>query len=83
MEFIETSKRFEDIPVEVLDFIDGYVFLAEESHCARKSICRCAPSLVSNTKQMVDEIEVDLKHSFAERNRRGPRDARHVRAAQG
>ena len=24
-------KRFEDIPVEVLDFIDGYVFLAEES----------------------------------------------------
>src|SRR3974377_861900 len=24
-------KRFEDIPVEVLDFIDGYVFLAERS----------------------------------------------------
>src|SRR6202142_1165624 len=24
-------KRFEDIPVEVLDFIDGYVFLAEET----------------------------------------------------
>jgi ornithine decarboxylase len=24
-------KRFEDIPVEVLDYIDGYVFLAEET----------------------------------------------------
>ena len=24
-------KRFEDIPVEVLDFIDGWVFLAEET----------------------------------------------------
>ena len=24
-------KRFEDMPVEVLDFIDGYVFLAEET----------------------------------------------------
>ena len=24
-------KRFEDIPVEVMDFIDGYVFLAEET----------------------------------------------------
>src|SRR5450631_3127739 len=25
------GKRFEDIPVELLDFIDGYVFLAEET----------------------------------------------------
>src|SRR5262252_10447740 len=24
-------RRFEDLPVEVLDFIDGYVFLAEET----------------------------------------------------
>src|SRR4051794_41925790 len=24
-------KRFEDIPVEVLDYIDGYVFIAEET----------------------------------------------------
>src|SRR3974390_3602417 len=24
-------RRFEDVPVEVLDFIDGYVFLAEET----------------------------------------------------
>lgn len=24
-------KRFEDLPVEVLDFIDGYVFLSEET----------------------------------------------------
>ncbi len=24
-------KRFEDVPVEVLDFIDGYVFLSEET----------------------------------------------------
>jgi len=24
-------KRFEDVPVEVLDFIDGYIFLAEET----------------------------------------------------
>jgi len=25
------GKRFEDVPVEVLDFIDGYVFLSEET----------------------------------------------------
>src|ERR1700733_8549097 len=25
------GRRFEDVPVEVLDFIDGYVFLAEET----------------------------------------------------
>ena len=43
-------KRFEDIPVEVLDFIDGYVFLAEEtpefiaknSGLASQAICRDA-----------------------------------------
>ena len=35
-------KRFEDIPVEVLDFIDGYVFLAEETpeFIARNLVCR-------------------------------------------
>ena len=37
-------SRFEDIPVEVLDFIDGYIFLSEETPAfiARNLISRLA-----------------------------------------
>src|SRR6201993_4770365 len=44
-------KRFEDIPVEVLDFIDGYVFLAEETP---EFIAR---SLVSRLKQYAETLK--------------------------
>src|SRR6201990_1722134 len=45
------GKRFEDIPVEVLDFIDGYVFLAEETP---EFIAR---NLVSRLKQYADTLK--------------------------
>ncbi len=44
-------KRFEDIPVEVLDFIDGYVFLAEETPEF------IAKNLVSRLKQYADTLK--------------------------
>ncbi|HIJ39182.1 MAG TPA: amino acid decarboxylase [Rhodospirillaceae bacterium] len=44
-------KRFEDIPVEVLDFIDGYVFLAEETPQF------IAKNLVSRLKQYADTLK--------------------------
>src|SRR6202023_2279984 len=44
-------KRFEDLPVEVLDFIDGYVFLAEETP---EFIAR---NLVSRLKQYADTLK--------------------------
>ncbi len=44
-------KRFEDIPVEVLDFIDGYVFLAEESPQF------IAKNLVSRLKQYAETLK--------------------------
>ncbi len=44
-------KRFEDIPVEVLDFIDGYVFLAEETP---QFIAR---NLVSRLKQYAETLK--------------------------
>ncbi|WP_375409653.1 Orn/Lys/Arg decarboxylase N-terminal domain-containing protein [uncultured Methylobacterium sp.] len=44
-------KRLEDIPVEVLDFIDGYIFLAEETpdYIAR--------GLVSRVKQYAENLK--------------------------
>ncbi|GJD93465.1 Orn/Lys/Arg decarboxylase N-terminal domain-containing protein [Methylobacterium iners] len=44
-------KRLEDIPVEVLDFIDGYIFLAEETpdYVAR--------GLVSRVKQYAETLK--------------------------
>src|ERR1700685_4259811 len=45
------GKRFEDIPVEVLDFIDGYVFLAEETP---EFIAR---GLVSRLKQYAETLK--------------------------
>jgi ornithine decarboxylase len=44
-------KRFEDIPVEVLDFIDGYVFLAEETPEF------IAKNLVSRLKQYAETLK--------------------------
>ncbi len=44
-------KRFEDIPVEIMDFIDGYVFLAEETPEF------IAKSLVSRIKQYAETLK--------------------------
>jgi ornithine decarboxylase len=44
-------KRFEDIPVEALDFIDGYVFLAEETPEF------VAKNLVSRLKQYAETLK--------------------------
>lgn len=44
-------KRFEDIPVEVLDFIDGYIFLAEETP---EFIAR---NLISRLKQYASTLK--------------------------
>src|ERR1700741_1457582 len=44
-------KRFEDIPVEVMDFIDGYVFLAEETPDF------IAKTLVSRLKQYAETLK--------------------------
>jgi ornithine decarboxylase len=44
-------KQFEDIPVEVLDYIDGYVFLAEETPEF------IAKNLVSRLKQYSDTLK--------------------------
>ena len=44
-------KRLEDIPVEVVDFIDGYIFLAEETPDF------IARGLVSRVKQYADTLK--------------------------
>src|ERR1700676_209145 len=44
-------KRFEDLPVEVLDFIDGYVFLDEETPPL------IAKNLVSRLKQYAETLK--------------------------
>ena len=44
-------KRFEDIPVEVLDYIDGYIFLAEETPEF------IAKNLVSRLRQYADTLK--------------------------
>ncbi|MGJ4886440.1 Orn/Lys/Arg decarboxylase N-terminal domain-containing protein [Bradyrhizobium sp. HKCCYLRH1065] len=44
-------KRFEDLPVEVLDFIDGYVFLSEETPAF------IAKNLVSRLKQYAETLK--------------------------
>ncbi|MGO9743772.1 MAG: Orn/Lys/Arg decarboxylase N-terminal domain-containing protein [Roseiarcus sp.] len=45
------GKRFEDIPVEVLDYIDGYVFLAEETPEF------IAKNLISRLKQYAETLK--------------------------
>jgi ornithine decarboxylase len=47
-------KQFEDIPVEVLDYIDGYVFLAE------KTPEFIAKNLVSRLKQYADTLKTPI-----------------------
>src|ERR1700752_169356 len=44
-------KRFEDLPVEVLDFIDGYIFLSEETPPF------IAKSLISRLKQYAENLK--------------------------
>ena len=44
-------KRLEDIPIEVLDYIDGYIFLAEETPDF------IATNLVSRLKQYADTLK--------------------------
>jgi ornithine decarboxylase len=44
-------RRFEDVPVEVLDFVDGYVFLAEETPEF------IAKNLVSRLKQYAETLK--------------------------
>src|SRR3984957_5038882 len=44
-------KRFEDLPVEVLDFIDGYVYLAEETPPF------IAKNLISRLKQYAETLK--------------------------
>lgn len=45
------GQRFEDIPVEVLDFIDGYVFLSEETPPF------IAKNLISRLKQYAETLK--------------------------
>jgi ornithine decarboxylase/arginine decarboxylase len=44
-------KRFEDLPIEVLDFIDGYVFLSEETPAF------IAKNLISRLKQYAETLK--------------------------
>jgi ornithine decarboxylase/arginine decarboxylase len=44
-------KRFEDLPVEVLDFIDGYVFISEETPSF------IARNLISRLKQYAETLK--------------------------
>jgi len=52
-------KRLEDIPVEVLDFIDGYVFLAEET-----------PEFIARASSAAQAIRRDLEDAVFRRPRR-------------
>src|SRR5271163_4712738 len=54
------GKRFEDIPVEVLDFIDGYVFLAEETPDF------VAKNLVSRLKQYAETLKTPFFGALAD-----------------
>src|SRR5580658_3147142 len=58
-------RRFEDIPVEVLDFIDGYVFLAEETP---EFIAR---NLVSRLRQYADTLKTPFFGALVEYAEKG------------
>src|ERR1700720_2437397 len=58
-------KRLEDIPVEVLDFIDGYVFLAEETP---EFIAR---GLVSRLKQYAETLKTPFFGALVDYAERG------------
>src|ERR1700690_843084 len=51
IEILVRRKRLEDIPIEVLDYIDGYIFLAEETP---EFIAR---NLVSRLKQYAETLK--------------------------
>jgi ornithine decarboxylase len=53
-------KRFEDLPVEVLDFIDGYVFLSEETphFIAKNDDPRC---------RVIQFLAVTMRHNVSTR----------------
>jgi ornithine decarboxylase len=54
------GKRFEDVPVEVLDFIDGYIFLAEETPEF------IAKNLVSRLKQYAETLKTPFFGALAD-----------------
>src|ERR1700692_3869477 len=58
-------KRFEDIPVEVLDYIDGYIFLAEETP---EFIAR---GLVSRLKQYAETLKTPFFGALVDYAERG------------
>src|SRR5665213_1244020 len=59
------GKRFEDIPVEVLDFIDGYIFLAEETPDF------IATNLVSRLKQYAETLKTPFFGALVDYGERG------------
>jgi len=58
-------KRLEDIPVEVLDYIDGYIFLAEETP---EFIAR---NLVSRLKQYAETLKTPFFGALVDYGERG------------
>jgi ornithine decarboxylase len=58
-------KRFEDIPVEVLDYIDGYVFLAEETPEF------IATNLVGRLKQYAETLKTPFFGALVDYAERG------------
>jgi ornithine decarboxylase len=58
-------KRFEDIPVEIMDFIDGYVFLSEETPEF------IAKSLVSRIKQYAETLKTPFFGQLADYSEKG------------
>jgi ornithine decarboxylase len=58
-------KRFEDIPVEVLDYIDGYVFLAEETPEF------IAKNLISRLKQYAETLKTPFFGALVDYAERG------------
>jgi ornithine decarboxylase len=58
-------KRLEDIPVEVLDFIDGYIFLAEETPEF------IAKNLVSRLKQYAETLKTPFFGALVDYAERG------------
>ncbi|MBI1200948.1 MAG: amino acid decarboxylase [Rhodopseudomonas sp.] len=58
-------KRLEDIPIEVLDFIDGYIFLAEETP---EFIAR---NLVSRLKQYAETLKTPFFGALLDYAERG------------
>ena len=58
-------KRFEDLPVEVLDFIDGYVFLSEETPPF------IAKNLISRLKQYAETLKTPFFGALVDYAERG------------